>query len=232
LIPVVHEGWSKCYRIISSRFPPVSVFEDVADPRDLEAVYWVEGLTNPCMREELGAIGSVAPEDRIAGEGTTPIMAAFTHMNPTGSRFSDGTFGVYYGARCGEAAIAETVHHLERWAGESNDPPTSFTMRMYVGELTGRPYHDIRGMRVTRPELYDPDITKYGPPQALAAELRRQKSWGLIYDSVRLPGNDCIAAFRPNALGRVRQSKHLAYIWDGTRVVDTQLIRSLGVPGR
>ena len=232
MIRIAEEGWPRCYRIVSSRFPPVGLFDDVADPEDLEGIYWVEGLTNPRLRDELGQIELVLPEDQIAGPGTTPIMAAFTHPNPDGSRFSDGSFGVYYGARCPDTAIAETVYHVERWARESRDPPTSFTMRMYVGQLTTRPYHDLRKLQGFRPDLYDPDPLQYGPAQRLAAELRKERSWGILYGSVRLPGGECVAALRPPALGPVHQSKHLAYLWDGCRIVDTLLVRSLGVPGR
>ena len=232
LITTTEEQWPKCYRVISSRFPPVGIFEAVSDPDDLEGVYWIEGLTNPRIREEMGALELVPSADRLAGPGTTPIMSAFTHPNPSGSRFSDGSYGVYYATRCPDTAIAETLFHAERWAAESHDPPTSFTMRMYIGELTHRPYHDLRGLRVSHPELYDPAPESYAAPQALAADLRASGSWGILYGSVRLPGGECIAALRPPALGAVRQSKHLAYIWDGARITDTQLVRSLGVPGR
>ncbi len=232
MTPVTHERWDKCHRIVSSRFPPVSIFEEVADPADLEGVYWVEGLTNPRLREELGDLTLVAPEDRVAGPGTTPIMAAFTHLNPSGSRFSDGSYGVYYGARCANTAIAETVYHVERWAKESRDPATTFTMRQYIGELIERPYHDIRGQRAAHPGLFQSDPARYGPAQAFGAALRAQRSWGLLYDSVRFSDGECVAVFRPTALGPVRQTRHLAYVWDGTRIVDTQVIRSLGVPGR
>ena len=38
-------------------------------------------------------------------------MAAFTHLNPQGSRFSDGSYGVFYCARSRDTAIAETRYH-------------------------------------------------------------------------------------------------------------------------
>lgn len=216
------EGWRNAYRIVSSRFPPVGLFDDVASPEDLEAIYWLEGMTNPRLRQELGSISMVVQEDRIAGPGTTPIMAAFTHINPNGSRFSDGTYGVYYAGRDEETAIAETVFHTERWAAESHDPPVSFVMRLYIGELKELRYHDIRGRRRDNPEWYAEDYTQ---AQALGGELRGQGSWGLLYDSVRKAGGECAAVFRPNALGAVRQGKHFAYLWDGLSVRDVLEIR-------
>ncbi len=37
------------------------------------------------------------------------VMAPFTHLNPKGSRFSDGSYGVYYAAKRLSTAIAETA---------------------------------------------------------------------------------------------------------------------------
>ena len=82
--------WDPSYRLVPSRFPPVGLFDRVSDPADLEVVLAVESLTNDRLRNETGEIRLVPPEDRVSGPGTTPIMAAFTHLNPEGSRFSDG----------------------------------------------------------------------------------------------------------------------------------------------
>lgn len=230
-IPITEESWPKAYRIVSSRFPPVGVFDLVADSDDLEAIYYLESLTNPRIRTETGQIELVRSEDLLTGPGTTPIMAAFTHLNGSGSRFSNGEFGVYYAANTLQTAIAETVFHVERWAKESNDPATSFVMRVYIGRLNKRPYHDLRGQGAAHPALFDPSPMKYGPAQQLAAQLRSENSWGLLYDSVRDLTGGCIAAFRPPALGVVHQAQHLAYCWNGERVADVLELRSLTLAG-
>lgn len=224
-VPLVIEGWDKCHRIVSSRFPPVGIFDDVARPEDLEGVFYVEGLTNPRIREEMGSLTLIPREEWLAGPGTTPIMAAFTHPNPSGSRFSDGALGVYYGARCANTAIAETVYHVELAALESHDPPTSFTMRHYVGPMHPLQYHDIRGLQHKMASIYDP--VSYSASQSFAAECRKISA-GILYNSVRYPGGDCVAAFRPTALGPVTQTRHYSYVWDGKRVVDVLLVRSVG----
>ncbi len=232
-VPVTHEGWPQAHRIVSSRFPPIGVFDAVADPADLEALYWVEGLTNPRLRVELGALDLVPPEEGLAGPGTTPIMAAFTHFNAGGSRFSDGRYGVYYAGRTRETAVAETVFHCGRWAAESHDPATIFTMRVYVGRLHRRPFHDLRGTYArAHPGFFDPDPAHYAPAQAFAADLRAGGSPGLLYPSVRHIGGECVAALRPSVLGPVKQGAHLAYHWDGRRIVDVIELRPMGVPGR
>lgn len=214
-IPVVREAWRPSYRIVPSRFPPINAFESVADPADLDAVFWVESLTNPRLREELGELHRVAAEDRISGPGSTPVMAAFTHINPNGSRFSDGSFGVYYAARSEATAIFETVYHQARYLGDADDPPMELDMRVYCADLCGE-LHDIRGLRETHPEWYDPD--SYAGSQPLGRKLRAHGAWAILYASVRHAGGECAAVLRPPVLSSCRQGKHLSYVWNGSRI--------------
>ena len=113
-IAVTATHWAPCYRIIPSRFPPIGLFEKVARAEDLDAVFQIEAMTNDRLRDEVGDLELVPAEDRVAGPGTTPIMAAFTHLNPEGSRFTDGSFGVFYAGLTLDTAIAETKHHRDR----------------------------------------------------------------------------------------------------------------------
>ena len=85
--------WKPSWRLVPSRFPPVGLFDRVSRAEDLDIVQAIEGLTNDRLREEIGLIHLVPKEDRVYGPGTTPIMAAFTHLNPDGSRFTDGSYG-------------------------------------------------------------------------------------------------------------------------------------------
>jgi len=85
-------AWLPCHRLIASRFPTVGLYDHVADAADLDVVFAIEALTHPRVRQELGQLSLVPPADRGAGPGAPLIMAAFTHLNPPGSRFSDGTW--------------------------------------------------------------------------------------------------------------------------------------------
>src|SRR3546814_1205967 len=66
-IPVAATSWTPCYRIIPSRFPPIGLFEKVADPDDLEAVFQIEAMTNDRLRDEVGVLALVPPDDRVSG---------------------------------------------------------------------------------------------------------------------------------------------------------------------
>ena len=211
--------WDKAHRLVPSHFPPINLFEAVADPEDLEILYAVEALTNDRLRDETGNLSLVAAEDRIAGPGSTPVMAAFTHIGVP-SRFTDGCYGVYYAARDLQTAIAETRHHRENFLRATREPDTELTLREYVGKVT-LPLHDIRHPHYS--ELHDPH--DYGPSQRFARQLREQASPGLYYNSVRDPGGECIAAFKPRVLTIPAQGGHYRYVWSGLAQAITAVLK-------
>lgn len=207
------------WRLVSSRFPPAGLYDRVASPSDLEAVIQVESLTNERLRNELGQIHLVPEDQRVFGEGTTPIMAAFTHLNPLGSRFSDGSYGVYYAAKKLDTAVAETQYHRERFLRATKEEPIEIDMRSYASDIDSD-CHDVRGQQRTRMDIYDPDPSHYGPAQAFAKGLRAAQSNGIAYSSVRDDDGECVAIFRPDILSPVRQGPHLCYVWDGSVISD------------
>ncbi|KGI79144.1 RES domain protein [Oleiagrimonas soli] len=204
--------WTRAYRIVSSRFPPVGVFDRIAEPGDLEALYAIEGMTNPRLRQELGQLSLVPEARRISGPGSTPVMAAFTHRNPEGSRFSDGSYGVFYAAHSVATAIEETVFHREQFLAATREPPIHLQMRCYRTTISAT-LHDLRG---GWPKAHDLD--SYVDSQALARRLRDAGSHGIVYDSVRDAGGQCVAAFYPDVVAPCVQAGHYIYRWDGTRI--------------
>jgi hypothetical protein len=73
--------------------------------------------------------------------------------------------------------------------------------------------HDIRG---GWPQAHDPD--SYVAGVKLARELRDAGSDGIVYDSVRHQGGECLAAFYPDVVAPCVQAQHLIYRWDGARI--------------
>ncbi|MBA2669405.1 MAG: RES family NAD+ phosphorylase [Gemmatimonadetes bacterium] len=214
-IPIVPLRWSPAFRIIPSRFPPIPLFEDVADPADLEAVFLVESLTNDRLRDQAGELALVPPAERVSGSGSSFVMGAFTHISPHGGRFNDASFGAFYVSHERETAIAETVYHRERFLREMAAPPTQVDMRVLRCTIRCE-LHDLRGMREAMPEIYRSD--DYSASQALARELRAGGAFGVVWESVRQEVGECAALFRPRAITRCRQAEHLGYLWDGERV--------------
>jgi hypothetical protein len=206
-----HTQWTPAHRLVPSRFPPIGLFDRVASPEDLAAVFAIEALTNDRLREEAGELDLVPKEDRISGPGTTPIMAAFTHLNPEGSRFSDGSFGVYYCARGLDTALAEVRYHQQRFLLQTRQRPLRIELRLYLADLDAK----LIDVRNTAECHYRDD---YGPSRRLGVAVRGERRDGILYRSVRHEGGICAAVFRPPLLRNCRQSKHYAFHFDGTMV--------------
>ena len=163
----------------------------------------------------MGEIELVPREDRVFGPGTSVVMAAFTHLNPDGSRFADSTFGAFYAAASLDTSIAETRYHREVFLRATRERPLELDMRTYLCDVNAT-FHDIRGQRDLMSDIYDPD--SYVASQKLARILKRAGSNGVVYDSVRHAGGQCLAVYRPRLVQNCRQGSHLRYVWDGTRI--------------
>jgi hypothetical protein len=204
--------WPKIFRVIPSKFPPINFFERIVAPEQMDAAWYLEGLTNDRLRDETGDMTLVAKEDRVSGAGASIVMAAFTHIgNP--SRFSDGAFGVYYAANSLETAVRETAFHRARFLAATNEAPGEIDMRAYVGKPK-EPFKDIRGPSFK--SLHNPN--DYSKSQLFGKARRDKGDCGLVYRSVRHDGGECIAAFKPKAVSIPVAGAALAYVWDGERI--------------
>src|ERR1700722_7779357 len=89
--------WPLAWRIVASRYPPIALFERLTrDTAVWDALIALEQLTNPRVRDEVGDIALVPPDERVTGPGASTVMASFTHLNPKGPRFSDASFGALW----------------------------------------------------------------------------------------------------------------------------------------
>ena len=210
-------AWPEAWRIIASRYPPINLFERVSSkPEVWEALIELEQATNPRLRDEVGQINLVPHGRRVAGPNASYVMAPFTHINRRGSRFSDGTYGVYYAAAQIETAIRETVFHFARFATDSHDPPRREDMRVLLGSVDCT-LDDVNALdQQIKTAILNKD--SYASSQSFGASRRENGSDGLVYPSVRRDGNQCIAAFWPNVVNIPIQERHLQYEWDGTAV--------------
>jgi hypothetical protein len=209
--------WQGATRIIASRYPPIDLYERVAaDPAVWDALIAAEMLVNPRVRDEVGEIALVPQGERISGPGASYVMASFTHRNPKGSRFSDGSYGVYYAGIDFQTALAETAFHFARFAKDSGDGLRHEDMRVLVGGVDAD-FHAIASLPAAlRAAVLDPD--SYAASRALGGRLRAAGSNGVVYPSVRHAPGTCLGAFRPRAVRPPVQTWHIRYRYDGTRV--------------
>jgi hypothetical protein len=215
-IPLVSRiEWSGSHRIIRTIYPPIDLFEDIADPADWELILSAEAKTNPRVREQIGDLSLVPVERRVSGPTASYVMAAFTHASrERPGRFSDGSFGVWYCGDRFELALAETAHHFERFMSSTREPPGDSQYRELRAHVAGS-LHDLRNGGFE--SCLTPDSWDAG--QQLAASLRIAGSDGVIYPSVRWPAGQAAALFWPDLIRLpVVQARTLQYHWDGERM--------------
>lgn len=216
-LPVVEVEWRGAVRIIRSIFPPIDLFEDIADPADWSLLIAAEQKTNPRLMETIGNLDLVPPDRRVSGPGATWLMAPFTHVSPDRpSRFSDGGFGVLYAGDRFEVALLETIHHHTRFMLATVQPPGwTSQFREIVLEIDAA-LHDVRALGAEGSPLLDP--ADYAASQALGIGLREIGSAGVVYPSVRCPDGECAGLFYPDGASHPVQGRHLDYHWNGERV--------------
>jgi hypothetical protein len=234
--PTASLVWSPAYRVVPTRFPAVNLFDRVASPEDFEALYMLEAMTNDRLRTEVGDLDLVPRDERRFGPGWGPIMAAFTHLNPLGSRFSDGSYGVFYCAQSRATAIAETRYHSALFLAATQEPPLRQQMRLYTAFAEGEVV-DLRGSgsggashsanpaagkpAPPEPAAFDPAVlspSDYSAGQALGRAVRATGAPGIVYPSVRDAGGECLAAFRTLLLRDCHHAAYLEYNWNGREI--------------
>ncbi|MFC3101219.1 RES family NAD+ phosphorylase [Altererythrobacter lauratis] len=223
-IPVSRVEWKGAVRIIRSAFPPIDLFEDIADPADWPLLISAEQKSNPRVTASVGNLDLVPIERRVGGHGASYLMAPFTHVSPDRpSRFTDGTFGVLYVGNAFETALFETIHHHERFMARTAEEAGWTSQFREIILSVHADLHDLRGpRRRSHPALARDD---YNASQELGKRLKGGASDGVVYPSARHAGGECAGLFYPDCASALVQGRHLDYRWDGERV---DLVRNAG----
>lgn len=215
--PKVRVVWPRTHRLILSHYPPIDLYDDIADPRDWDMIARSVQRTNPRLAQSHGRLDAVPVERRISGDGASWVMAAFVHFSSDRpSRFADGSFGVYYAGNSLETALREHSFHMARaYAATGERSGWICEVRELVGRVDAA-LHDLRGNG--HDAFLDPDPSRYAAPQALARDLRAAGSDGIVYPSVRHRTGECIAAFWPDVVSVAQQADHYRYHWNGRQI--------------
>lgn len=211
--PVTHLRIGETHRLVPSRYPSVGILDEVASPEDLDEIIDLEGWTNDRLTMELGVIRTIPPAEWVVGRPfASVIMAAFCHPRIGGSRFTGEDRGAWYAAFTLETALAETIYHRTQELREVGAFDTYVQMRQYLAAFDA-PFHDVRGNDPAFAPLHDP--VSYAVSQDFGRRLFEAGSNGVLYRSVRHPGGECLACFRPPLVLDVRQGAHFEYRWEG-----------------
>ena len=170
-VPLAEVKWPSAIRIIRSLYPPIDLFEDIADPADWPLIISAERKTNPRLMETIGNLDLVPPGRRAAGPGASYLMAPFTYISvDRPSRVSDGSFGVLYAGNSFEVALFETIFHHSRFMARTNEPAGWTSQFPEILLSIDARLHDIRGVY---PIFLRLSFRRhYAQSQALGARLR------------------------------------------------------------
>ncbi|MBW4053688.1 MAG: RES family NAD+ phosphorylase [Proteobacteria bacterium] len=210
-------------RNIVSLRKSIDLFADlVTDPADTRILIEHELATKP-IRAPVPIISRPFEEAGFYDPLRAAIEWPFEH--PCRTRYSDGSFGVWYGARTLETSVRETVHHFRRdtLASEiaaSSRAPIYQERRVHRVRCSAM-LVDLRALCAEEPRLLDPD--DYAYCQALGAQLFAAALPGVQSVSARDAGGEIVGVFRQETLSDPRDVCYLTYILDpGTGRVEIE----------
>lgn len=211
--PATRIRWTRTHRLIPSCYASAGILDRIASPEDLDAVVELEAWTDDRISAELGLLHVIPREEWVTGAPmASVVMAAFCHPRPGGGRFSSPGRGAWYAGRNVETALAESMYHRTRELAEVASYETRMEMRLYHADFDAV-FHDLRGRARQFPGVYHLD--SYVASQRLGAALLAEGANGVLFDSVRHRGGECLACFRPPLIRNVRVAAHYEYVWEG-----------------
>lgn len=225
ILPIIDTHEAHTRRLIASKFPPIPLFDDVASPEEFDALYELQKLTNPRLQNELGCLDLLDKQEIPWGvDGCNYAVAPFVHLNPEGSRFSDGSFGILYLADSSETALAEIEYHQQNyWSRVEGLHFECFVFRELICEFQA-PLRDARHLPTTH-VIYD--SADYQAARTMGAQFKNQNDMGIVYRSVRHPEGICFGLFTPKAVHKMVQTKHYEWTWDGKELSTPRVVVSI-----
>lgn len=201
-------AWSSDgFRLIPSRFPPVSVYDGLVAEDRIEALVEVENRTNPrlhSMERLMGSsLGLSADSPRLQNWNHAP----FAYANPEGSRFFPPERPCLELSDSRQTALAVSIARRETFLGRTSEAPTGLDMRMLKTPLNG----NFKDLRSIEPSLPEKDRWKIG-------ERVSEDADGILFRPAERPTATCLAILKSSVLGRSVQTVHYRYVWNGKRI--------------
>ena len=135
------------------------------------------------------------------------------------SRFSDGTYGVWYGSDSIETTVYESAHHWYRGllSDAGFDRMTVIAERKVYSVSCNAALLDFRKAADDHPDLLHP--SNYAFCQSVGARIHREGHPGLLTQSVRRPAGENMAIFNADVLSNPRQNCQLTYRLENDQIL-------------
>lgn len=133
------------------------------------------------------------------------------------SRFSDGSYPVWYGSLDQETTFYETAFHWHRTIIQDiyydDDTPIIINRSLFTVGCNAM-LIDLRKSIHQIPELIDGNLNSYNVTQVLSKEIHEQGQPGLYTRSARNDKGENIAIYTRNSLNKVDYIKDIKYRYD------------------
>ena len=145
------------------------------------------------------------------------IIWPFKHWHA--SRFSDGTYGVWYGSDSIETTVYESAYHWYRGllSDAGFDRLTVIAERKVYSVACNAALLDVRKAADDHPDLLHP--SNYAFCQSVGARIHREGHPGLLTQSVRRPSGENMAIFNADVLSNPRQNCELTYRLENDQIL-------------
>ena len=205
------------FRLIPSRFPPVSIYEGLVEEDLFEALIKVEDITNPRLKsvQRITASTSRLPTDspRLQNWNHAP----FAYSNPEGTRFFPPDRPCLELADCPQTALAISVERRQNFLARTGEPPIGLDMRMLKTPASGR-FVDLRDVDIG---LKREDRWKIGATIPTDVD-------GIVYHPPERPSATCIGVLKGSVLARSVQTAHYRFSWNGNRITKLYAFDDVG----
>jgi hypothetical protein len=144
---------------------------------------------------------------------------AWPFKNWQASRFSDGTYGVWYGSDSVETTVYESVYHWYKGllCDAGFDRQEVIAERKVYWVACGAALLDLRAASNEYPDLLHP--SDYSFCQSVGVRIHREGHPGLLTPSVRRSAGENVVVFNPGVLSNPRLNGQLTYRLEGDQVV-------------
>jgi hypothetical protein len=191
------------------------LFDDLTeDPAEWLLAQKVEGQVKPPPYRSRTPLIDRPFED---AQWFNAIAWPFKHWQA--SRFSDGTYGVWYGSDSVETTVYESVYHWYKGllCDAGFDRQEVIADRKVYWVACGAALLDLRAASNEYPDLLHP--SDYSFCQSVGARIHREGHPGLLTPSVRRSAGENVVVFNPGVLSNPRLNGQLTYRLEGEQVV-------------
>jgi len=196
------------HRNIATCYPSQDLFDDLIDSKSISILQKIENRTSGIDHQR-------QQKERVFQYfDTQSTLYIFQHSDLWGGRFSDGSFGVWYGALEEQTSIDEALFWWSQFVKpdfENTRDPITTDRRMFRVKLSHKLTADFRPLSDDYPQLTHPH--DYTFCHKLGHEAVTKEIGYSFTPSARSLGGTCLPTFQADAIVEEQTIYYLKFIF-------------------